>query len=72
MPHYFFDIRNGHRLIDPAGLDCSDDDDAIAKARVIAAAIAKETTEGPRKIAVLGGDRQEIATVPVHPNLAAE
>jgi hypothetical protein len=28
MPRYFFDVKNGHRLIDPAGLDCRDDQEA--------------------------------------------
>ena len=30
MPHYFVDIKNGHRLIDQSGLDCSGNDEAIA------------------------------------------
>lgn len=67
MPHYFFDIKDGHRLIDPAGVECRDDDDAILKARMIASAIAEETHEGARKIAVLSEDKCEIAAVPVHP-----
>ncbi len=55
MPRYFFDIKNGHRLIDPAGLVCTGDDDAVAKAKVIAAQIAQDTTsaEGQRNIAVM-------------------
>jgi hypothetical protein len=40
MPHYFFDIKNGHRLIDPTGLECRDDQEATAQATVIAAQIA--------------------------------
>lgn len=28
MSRYFFDVENGHRLIDPAGLDCRNDQDA--------------------------------------------
>jgi hypothetical protein len=46
MPLYYFDIKNGHRLIDPSGLDCENDDDAAAKARVIAIEIARELPEG--------------------------
>jgi hypothetical protein len=72
MPLYYFDIKNGHRLIDPSGLDCENDDDAAAKARVIAIEIARELPEGPRKIAVLNSDRLEIFSVPVHPPMAAE
>jgi hypothetical protein len=67
---YFFDIKNGHRLVDPSGLDCSDDDDAIAKAKVIALQISEETSraEGQRRIAVLDSERQEVSKVPVHPS----
>ena len=36
MPHYYFDIRDGHRLVDPSGMNFKNDDDAIAKAEVIA------------------------------------
>jgi hypothetical protein len=36
MPHYFFDVTNGHRLIDPAGLDCKDDNEALSTAEIIA------------------------------------
>ena len=31
MPRYFFDVKNGHRLIDPAGLDCRNDQEAIER-----------------------------------------
>ena len=33
MPHYYFDIEDGHRLVDPSGLNFKNDDDAIAKER---------------------------------------
>jgi hypothetical protein len=36
MPNYYFDIKDGHRLVDPSDLNFKDDDDAIAKAEVIA------------------------------------
>jgi hypothetical protein len=51
MPHYYFDIKGllryqrrpeavghqaGHGLVDPSGLNFKDDDNAIAKAEVIA------------------------------------
>jgi hypothetical protein len=36
MRHYYFDIKDGHRLVDPSGLDFKNDDAAIAKAKVIA------------------------------------
>jgi hypothetical protein len=34
MPHYYFDIKDGHRLVDPSGLNFKCDDDALAKAEV--------------------------------------
>jgi hypothetical protein len=71
MPHYFFDIKNGHRLIDPSGLDCSGDDEAIANAKMIALQIAQDTSGagGQRHIAILDGERKEIGKIPVHPEL---
>jgi hypothetical protein len=36
MPHYYFDVRNGRRHKDSLGLDCPDDNGAIAKAKFIA------------------------------------
>ena len=53
MPRYYFDIEKGHRLVDPAGLDCFDDDDAIAKAKIIAAQISRDRPlpDGQRHIA---------------------
>jgi hypothetical protein len=36
MPQYFFDVKKGHRLVDPAGFECVDDQEAIAIARQIA------------------------------------
>jgi hypothetical protein len=69
MPRYFFDIKNGHRLIDPAGLDCSGDDEAIANAKMIAIQIAQETSGagGQRHIAIMDGERKEIGKIPIHP-----
>jgi hypothetical protein len=69
MPRYFFDIKNGHRLIDPAGLDCSSDDDAISKAKVIARQIEQDASgsERQRHIAVMDGERREVSQVPVYP-----
>jgi Domain of unknown function (DUF6894) len=36
MPRYFFDVTNGNRLIDPTGLDCKDDSEALSTAKIIA------------------------------------
>ena len=50
MPRYFFDIKNGHRLIDPAGLDCRDDQEAKDQAIIIAGQIAADAPETSAEI----------------------
>jgi hypothetical protein len=68
MPHYYFDIKDGHRLVDPSGLDFENDDDAIAKAEVIAIGVSldKPAVDPERHIAVLNDARKEIFKVPVY------
>jgi hypothetical protein len=71
MPHYYFDIfdiKDGHRLLDPSGLDFKNDDAAIAKAKVIAIGVSldKPAVDPKRHIAVLDGSRDEIFRVPVY------
>jgi hypothetical protein len=68
MPHYFFDIKDGHRLVDPAGSDCENDAAAIEKARVLAIGVSldKPAVDPMRRISVLDADRVEISTLPVY------
>jgi hypothetical protein len=68
MPHYYFDIKDGHRLVDPSGSDFKDDDDAIAKANVIAIGVSLDqpAVDPQRHIAVLNDSREEISRVPVY------
>jgi hypothetical protein len=68
MPHDYFDIQDGHRLVDPSGLDSKDDDDAIAKAGVIAIGVSLDhpAVDPERHIAVLNASREEIFRVPVY------
>ena len=68
MPHYYFDIKDGHGLVDPSGSDCDDDTDAIEKARVIAIGVSldKPAVDPKRHIAVLNADRTEIFKMPVY------
>ena len=70
MPRYYFDVKNGHRLIDPTGLERRDDQDAITQATVIAAQIAMDVsnTSGGRSIAVINSAKEELIKVPVHTN----
>ena len=68
MPHYYFDIKDCHRLVDPSGLDFKNDEAAIAKAEVIAIGVSldKPAVDPERRIAVLNGSREEIFSVPVY------
>jgi hypothetical protein len=41
MPHYYFDIKDGHSLVDPSGSEFNNNDDVtIAKAKVIAIGVS--------------------------------
>jgi hypothetical protein len=40
MPHYYFDIKDGHGFVDPSGSDFNIDDAAIAKAKVLAIGVS--------------------------------
>jgi hypothetical protein len=66
MSRYYFDVKNGHRLIDPSGLDCRDDQEARNQAIIIARQIAMDApkSEG-RHVAVLNSDREEVSKVPI-------
>jgi hypothetical protein len=59
MPHYYFDVRNGRRHADSLGMDCRDDNGAIAKAKLIA------TQLNHRHVAVLNNAGTEIFQVPI-------
>jgi hypothetical protein len=64
----FFDIKDGHRLVDPSGSNYQNDDAAIAKARVLAIGVSldKPAVDPTRRIAVLNADGDEIFAVPVY------
>jgi hypothetical protein len=68
MPHYFFDIKDGRRLVDRSGLDCENDVAAVERARVIAIGVSldRPAVDPKRHIAVLNADRAEICKVPVY------
>ena len=68
MPHYYFDIKDGHRLVDPSGLNFKNDDDALAKAEVIAIGVSLDSpaVDPERHIAVLNDSRKELFRVPVY------
>jgi len=68
MPHYFFDIKDAHRLIDPSGLDCENDAEAIDRAKVIAIGVSldKPEVDPERHIAIRNDAGQQVSTVPVY------
>lgn len=68
MPRYFFDIKDGHRLIDPAGSECETDSDAIDKAKVLAIGVSldKPAVDPKRHIAIINSNGNEIFRVPVY------
>jgi hypothetical protein len=40
MPRYFFDIKDGHRLVDPAGRECKNDTAAKDMAEALAIVVS--------------------------------
>jgi hypothetical protein len=62
MPRYFFGIKDGHRLVDPAGRECENDSAAREVARVLAIGVSLDTPafDPKRHISVLNDARQEI------------
>jgi hypothetical protein len=54
VARYFFDVTNGHRLVDPSGIDCRNDHEALKAGVVIAQQIAADAPcDQPRHVAVL-------------------
>ncbi len=66
MPRYYFDVKNGHRLIDPAGVDCRNDAAAATQGKVVADQIASDVPSSRgRQVEVLTEEREKVATVAV-------
>jgi hypothetical protein len=66
MPRYYFKIVDGTTLNDPLGLDCRDDQDAEAKAKIIAHEIATDAPVAQaRRIAIVDEDGNQVSIVPV-------
>ena len=67
VQRYFFDVTNGHRLADPAGMECRGDGEAIAFADFIAREIAAEESLEKRWVTVRDSENREIGKVPIEP-----
>jgi hypothetical protein len=66
LPRYYFDVKNGHRLVDPAGVDCPSDDEAKRQGAAVAHQIAIDVPRSEaRRVAVLNDERREIAVIPI-------
>jgi hypothetical protein len=64
VPRYFFDVKNGHRLVDPAGVDCASDVEAMRHAEIIAKKIAVDVPKSiARRVAVIDNEGREVGTV---------
>jgi hypothetical protein len=74
MPRYFFDIKDGHGLVDPSGSDCKNDAAAIDKARVLAIGVSldKPAVDPERHIAVINDAGHEISKVAVYSKPSAQ
>jgi hypothetical protein len=61
MPRYYFNIKDGHRFVDPSGLAFKNDHDAIERAKVIAIGVSidKPETDPTRHISVLNEARSK-------------
>jgi hypothetical protein len=67
MSRYFFEIINGHRLEDPAGIDLATDKEAVGLGKMIAAQIAAEVPAAvaKRHVAVIDHEGREVAKIKV-------
>jgi len=74
MPRYFFDIKDGHSLIDPSGLICASDADAIGRARTLAIGVSldKPLIDPERRITVRNEAGREISSEPVYSRPSVE
>jgi hypothetical protein len=66
MARYYFDVKNGHRLVDPAGVDCIGDDAAKRQGKAIARQIAADVPQSQaRHVAVRDDEGREVADIPI-------
>lgn len=68
MQQYFFDIKDGHRLVDPSGMKFKNDEAAIARGKIIAIQVSLDMprVDPTRYIAVLNEARDEVFRIPVY------
>jgi hypothetical protein len=66
VPKYYFDVKNGHRLADPAGIACVGEAKAKEYGRRIALQTAAEVpTSVSRRVGVRDANGREVAVIPI-------
>ena len=69
MPRYHFELADGVRVPDPNGLECENDRDATAKAKIIARRMVAELEKpSQRCLIVVADDGREVSKVPLSLN----
>jgi hypothetical protein len=68
MPRYYFDIKDGHKFVDPSGAIFKNDHDAIERAKAVAIVVSIDEPEvdPTRYISVLDEAKCEISKVPLY------
>jgi hypothetical protein len=68
MPRYYFDIKDGHRFVDPSGATFKNDHDAIERAKAVAIVVSidKPEVDPTRHISVPNEAKLEIFKAPVY------
>jgi len=75
MPRYFFNVADGHRLLDRSGFVCDDDIDAIIRAAVLAIGVSlnKPKDDDPeRRITIINDQGRRIGHVPMSSKTSAK
>lgn len=62
MTRYYFDVKDGHRFVDPSGADFKNDHDAIERAKAVAIVVSidQPKVDPKRYISVLNESKIEI------------
>jgi hypothetical protein len=73
VQRHFFGVTNGDQLVDPSGMNCAGDKEAIAFADFIALQIAVEAPSAVRRsVTVRDSAGQAIGEVPIPRRLSGE
>ena len=65
MPRYFFDIKDGRRIVDPSGLDCLEDTDLQGETLARQIEADGSVDMDPRHVVVINAEVQQIGKIAV-------